>query len=103
MHTRAGMQAGGEAREAEVAGRGMHCQHTAPPQQAKRVTLHPACSGRRVVQGAQLRHWRWRGILTDYLEAAPPAGAPARPGAPAILLVHGFGAFSGEGAGSVVR
>ncbi|GAB4818230.1 hypothetical protein N2152v2_005276 [Parachlorella kessleri] len=45
----------------------------------------------REVNGAKLRHWRWRGMLTDYLEAVPDN---PRPGAPAILLVHGFGAFS---------
>ncbi len=41
--------------------------------------------------GAMLRHWRWRGILTDYLVATPEVPLP---GAPAVLLVHGFGAFS---------
>jgi len=43
------------------------------------------------VHGAKLRHWRWRGILTDYLVAHPETPLP---GAPAVLLVHGFGAFS---------
>lgn len=56
------------------------------------------CAWCREVQGATLRHWRWRGILTDYLEAAP-AGEPPSPDAPAILLVHGFGAFSGKRVG----
>ena len=46
--------------------------------------------------GATLRHWRWKGILTDYLVATPPLeeGGVPLPGAPAVLLVHGFGAFS---------
>ena len=59
--------------------------------------------------GAVLRHWRWRGILTDYLVASPGAikGNGESEGddtnndnnnktnnTPAILLVHGFGAFS---------
>jgi pimeloyl-ACP methyl ester carboxylesterase len=43
------------------------------------------------IDGAALYHWRWRGMLTDYLYA-PPEGVE-REGAPAILLVHGFGAF----------
>lgn len=43
-----------------------------------------------VLHGATLRHWRWRGILTDYLVAHPKRPLP---GAPAVLLVHGFGAF----------
>jgi len=40
----------------------------------------------------QRKHWRWQGFMTDYCEAQPASGK-ARPGAPAILLVHGFGAF----------
>lgn len=43
-----------------------------------------------MLHGATLRHWRWRGILTDYLVAHPKRPLP---GAPAVLLVHGFGAF----------
>lgn len=43
------------------------------------------------IHGAKVRHWRWRGILTDYLVAHPELPLP---GAPAVLLVHGFGAFS---------
>ena len=49
--------------------------------------------------GATTRHWRWRGVLTDYLVAgggehgtdcvAEEGGADR----PAIVLVHGFGAF----------
>lgn len=54
----------------------------------------------RQAHGAALHHWRWRGLLTDYLVArgVPPAGAGATASAerPAILLCHGFGAFSGE-------
>lgn len=49
--------------------------------------------------GATLHHWRWRGaLLTDYL-AAPASGPNAASAGerPAILLCHGFGAFSGEG------
>ena len=46
--------------------------------------------------GAELHHWRWRGaLLTDYLYAPPPAAAAATADSrPAIVLVHGFGAFS---------
>ena len=46
--------------------------------------------------GAELHHWRWRGgLLTDYLYAPPPAAAAdAADSRPAIVLVHGFGAFS---------
>ena len=47
--------------------------------------------------GATTRHWRWRGVLTDYLAVE---GDDAADGArkrgdkrPAIVLVHGFGAF----------
>ncbi|KAL4435621.1 hypothetical protein ABPG77_002584 [Micractinium sp. CCAP 211/92] len=46
----------------------------------------------RAAHGATLHHWRWRGLLTDYLAAEAPAGA-ADPTRPAILLCHGFGAF----------
>ncbi|KAF8056019.1 cry [Scenedesmus sp. PABB004] len=37
--------------------------------------------------------WRWRGALTDYCVVEPPT---PRPGAPAIVLVHGFGAFGDQ-------
>jgi pimeloyl-ACP methyl ester carboxylesterase len=47
--------------------------------------------GKEMHGGATLRHWRWRGILTDYLEGTPKEPLP---GAPALVLVHGFGAFS---------
>ncbi|KAI8101460.1 hypothetical protein M9435_001566 [Picochlorum sp. BPE23] len=40
---------------------------------------------------SKLHYWRWRGILTDYLYS-PPTSDPI-PNAPAIVLVHGFGAF----------
>jgi len=40
------------------------------------------------VFGADLGHCRWRGVLTDYLFSS--SGQPDRP---AIVLVHGFGAF----------
>ncbi|KAL4854579.1 Pheophytinase [Chlorella vulgaris] len=47
--------------------------------------------------GATLHHWRWQGLITDYL-AAPAAQGVAGVGdqstRPAILLCHGFGAFS---------
>ena len=56
--------------------------HAALARSREGVVLH---------NGATLRHWRWRGILTDYLVAAPEKPLP---GAPAVLLVHGFGAFS---------
>ncbi|KFM24694.1 Uncharacterized protein F751_2412 [Auxenochlorella protothecoides] len=48
----------------------------------------------REVHGARLGHWRWRGTLTDYLVAGDPS-------APAILLVHGFGAFGEHWRGNV--
>lgn len=47
----------------------------------------------RSAHGATLHHWRWRGLLTDYLAAEAPAGT-ADPARPAILLCHGFGAFA---------
>lgn len=37
------------------------------------------------------RWWRWHGVLIPYVHA--PAGPDARPDAPPLLLVHGFGAF----------
>jgi hypothetical protein len=46
------------------------------------------------VHDATLRHWRWRGLLTDFLHAPAAGGASAD--RPAILLCHGFGAFSGK-------
>lgn len=55
--------------------------------------------------GEAPRHWRWRGALVDYYTAeAAPLGqndAPPRPGAPAVLLVHGFGAFGEQWRGQV--
>ncbi|PRW33974.1 deoxyribodipyrimidine photolyase isoform A [Chlorella sorokiniana] len=52
----------------------------------------------RAAHGATLHHWRWRGLLTDYLAAQ---GAPAGSTRPAILLCHGFGAFSEHYRGNV--
>ena len=45
------------------------------------------------------RHWRWRGFLTDYYTAEVPA--EARSDAPALLLVHGFGAFGEQWRGQI--
>jgi pimeloyl-ACP methyl ester carboxylesterase len=42
------------------------------------------------VFGATLEHFRWRGVLTDYLVALSSSGQSDKP---AIVLVHGFGAF----------
>lgn len=48
--------------------------------------------GTMVHGGAILRHWKWRGVLlTDYMEAK---AKESNESAPAIVLVHGFGAFS---------
>lgn len=56
--------------------------------------------------GATLHHWRWQGLITDYL-AAPAAQGEAGVGdqstRPAILLCHGFGAFSGGCASSSLK
>ncbi|KAK9836731.1 hypothetical protein WJX74_006975 [Apatococcus lobatus] len=42
--------------------------------------------------GLKARHWRWRGFLTDYYtEEVECAAASLQK--PAVLLVHGFGAF----------
>ena len=52
--------------------------------------------GMRHTFGATTRHWRWRGVLTDYLAAEGDEDDEAREGdakRPAIVLVHGFGAF----------
>eukprot|EP00887_Chlorella_sp_A99_P003679 scaffold7.g3679.t1 len=69
--------------------------------------FHEALASRRdgaALHGARLHHWRWArggGLLTDYLHAAPPAAADGSAAArlgqeqrPAIVLVHGFGAFA---------
>lgn len=61
---------------------------------------HPPLRGtcRRRAHGATLHHWRWKGVLTDYLAAPASGSGTAAAGAaerPAILLCHGFGAFSG--------
>ncbi|GIL75483.1 hypothetical protein Vretimale_8119 [Volvox reticuliferus] len=48
---------------------------------------------RSVAPGVEVHFWRWRGGITDYCVAEP-----AQPllGAPAVLLVHGFGAFGDQ-------
>jgi len=51
----------------------------------------------------QVRSWRWRGALTDYVVALPPVGVPAAlaadgSSAPPVVLVHGFGAMSQQAA-----
>lgn len=44
--------------------------------------------------GSKLRHWRWAGqLLTNYVVCSPPGSSPD-PARPAVLLVHGFGAFA---------
>jgi len=48
------------------------------------------------------QHWRWRGFMTDFCAAYPPPGAPKLPAdTPAILLVHGFGAFGDQWRGNL--
>eukprot|EP00892_Ulva_mutabilis_P007297 jgi/Ulvmu1/493/UM001_0501.1 len=42
--------------------------------------------------GAARKFWRWNGQLVDFLVAGPPGGI--REDTPALLLVHGFGAFA---------
>jgi pimeloyl-ACP methyl ester carboxylesterase len=67
---------------------------------AEAAEFHLAMARRREgrpAHGATLRHWRWRGGLADYLEAVPAAPLP---GAPAVLLVHGFGAFGEQWRGN---
>eukprot|EP00873_Tetraselmis_striata_P041449 jgi/Tetstr1/461713/TSEL_000607.t1 len=49
--------------------------------------------------GLTPRWWRWRGILTQFLEAEPAEGAD--PSLPPILLVHGFGAFGEHWRGNI--
>lgn len=45
------------------------------------------------------RTWRWRTLLTDYCVSAPSdASADDKP---AILLVHGFGAFGDQWRGNL--
>lgn len=44
--------------------------------------------------GAAVEHWRWRGVLTDYLYAASSSSShEGVQESPSIVLVHGFGAF----------
>ncbi len=47
-----------------------------------------------------VRHFRWRGMWTDFCVAEP---ASPRPDAPALLLVHGFGAFGDQWRGNVAE
>ncbi|KAG2497218.1 hypothetical protein HYH03_004807 [Edaphochlamys debaryana] len=49
--------------------------------------------------GVEVHFWRWRGGLTDYCVAEP---SNPLPGAPALLLVHGFGAFGDQWGRSVM-
>ncbi|GFR49192.1 hypothetical protein Agub_g11217, partial [Astrephomene gubernaculifera] len=58
--------------------------------------------------GAEVHFWRWRGGITDYCVAEPsPGGAPSAAGGggeqerPAVLLVHGFGAFGDQWRGNM--
>ncbi|KAG2443194.1 hypothetical protein HYH02_009271 [Chlamydomonas schloesseri] len=53
---------------------------------------------RTVAPGVEVHFWRWRGGLTDYCVAEP---ASPLPGAPAVLLVHGFGAFGDQWRGNM--
>lgn len=55
--------------------------------------FHASMARRRegmAAHGGVIRHWRWQSVLTDYLEALPEQPLED---APAIVLVHGFGAF----------
>ena len=40
--------------------------------------------------GGELRHWRWRGVLTEYAFIRPEPGTVSKGN---LLLIHGFGAF----------
>ncbi|KAG2443487.1 hypothetical protein HXX76_001840 [Chlamydomonas incerta] len=53
---------------------------------------------RTVAPGVEVHFWRWRGGLTDYCVAEPAAPLP---GAPVVLLVHGFGAFGDQWRGNM--
>ena len=44
------------------------------------------------------RHWRWRGFLADYYTAECDA---VLEDAPALLMVHGFGAFGEQWRGQI--
>lgn len=46
------------------------------------------------------RHWRWDGVLTEYV-VAPGEHADESSTRPAILLVHGFGAFAEQWRGQM--
>ena len=41
--------------------------------------------------GGEIRHWRWRGVLAEYVLVKPENGTTPSKGN--ILLIHGFGAF----------
>ena len=44
--------------------------------------------------GGRLGHWRWRGVLTEYVVVGPgDVGGGERESRGNVLLVHGFGAF----------
>jgi len=48
--------------------------------------------------GMTIKQWRWRGMLSEFCVAEP---SEPREGAPAILLVHGFGAFGDQWRGNL--
>ncbi|KAK9905885.1 hypothetical protein WJX75_008118 [Coccomyxa subellipsoidea] len=57
---------------------------------------------RRVQGGGAPRHWRWRGHMVDYVSRIPEEeGAQEAAEAPALLLVHGFGAFGEQWRGQL--
>lgn len=60
-------------------------------QQARQQPTGPSC--------LPPRHWRWDGVLTEYVCASGGGGDPAQ--RPAVLLVHGFGAFAEQWRGQV--
>jgi len=53
--------------------------------------------------GLEPRYWRWRGMLTNYIEAEPakPAAAEGCARRVPLLLVHGFGAFGEHWRGNI--
>mmetsp|Transcript_28751 Transcript_28751/g.80959 ORF Transcript_28751/g.80959 Transcript_28751/m.80959 type:complete len:730 (-) Transcript_28751:443-2632(-) len=51
--------------------------------------------------GLEPRYWRWRGMLTHYVAACPSEAGSDAADAPALLLVHGFGAFGEHWRGNV--
>ncbi|BDA47584.1 probable pheophytinase, chloroplastic at C-terminar half [Coccomyxa sp. Obi] len=57
---------------------------------------------RRAKGGGAPRHWRWRGHMVDYISRVPvEEGAREQTEAPALLLVHGFGAFGEQWRGQL--